>query len=118
MSNTVNTMEQIGPMLDGAVIGGMGGAVNYLREKSPKEWGKFLVSVLTSAFAGMLAQLVAGWLTTDIRPQFALAGIAGYLGVKLLDDVARRVQRLVNGSLDALEKTVRNAELDNTGKAG
>ena len=96
--------DQLWPMLDGAVIGGLGGAVNYLREKSPRDWGKFLVALLTSAFAGMLAQLVASWMNADVRPQFAMAGIAGYLGVKLLDDVAGRVRRLVNGSLDAIEK--------------
>ena len=98
--------DQLWSMLDGAVIGGLGGMVNYLREKSPRECGKFLVAFLTSAFAGMLTQLVGGWLNADVRLQFALAGIAGYLGVKLLDDVAGRMRRLVNGSLDALEKTV------------
>lgn len=100
--------EQFWSMLDGAVIGGLGGAVNYLLEKSPREWGRFFVALLTSGFAGMLAQLVVSWMNDDVRPQFAMAGIAGYLGVKLLDDVARRVRRLVNGSLDAIEKTVMN----------
>ena len=98
--------NQLLPMIDGAVIGGLGGAVNYLREKSPRDREKFLVALLTSAFAGMLAQLVVSWMNADVRPQFALAGIAGYLGVKLLDDVAGRVRRLVNGGLDALEKSV------------
>ena len=98
--------NQLLPMIDGAVIGGLGGVVNYLRGKSARDWGKLLVAFFTSAFAGMLAQLVAGWLNADVRLQFALAGIAGYLGVKLLDDVAGRVCRLVNGGLDALEKSV------------
>ena len=98
--------EQIWPMLDGAVIGGMGGLINHLRGKSAKDWWKMLVAVVTAAFSGMLMQLAVSWLHDDVRLQFALAGIAGYSGVTLLDDVSTRVRRLVTGGLDTLEKTL------------
>ena len=96
--------EQLLPMLDGAVLGGLGGLVNHLRKKSAREWGQLFVSVLTAAFAGMLAQLVAGWLEADVRLQFALSGIAGYSGGVLLDDVVTRFRRIVNSGADVLEK--------------
>lgn len=98
--------EQLWPMLDGAVIGGMGGVVNYFKNKTAIDWGRLFVAVLTAAFAGMLAQLTADWLDAGVKAQFAMAGIAGYSGVTLLDDVAARVRRLVNGGLDALEKSL------------
>ena len=102
--------EQLWSMLNGAAIGGMGGLVNHLREKDARDWWRTFVAVLTAAFAGMLAQLIAGWLSHDMRFQFALAGIAGYSGVKLLDDVAKRVRKLVNGGLDALEKSLESKD--------
>ena len=98
--------EQLWHMLDGAAIGGLGGLVNHLREKSARDWRRTFAAMLTAAFAGMVAQLMAGWFSEDMRFQFAMAGIAGYSGVKLLDDVALRIRRLVNGGFDALEKSL------------
>lgn len=97
--------EQLLPMIDGAVIGGLGGLVNHLRKKTAKDWGQLFVSVITAAFAGMLAQLVAGWLNADVRLQFAISGIAGYSGGVLLDDVVTRFRNIVNSGADVLEKT-------------
>ncbi len=104
MSNAANTAEQLWPMVDGAVIGGLGGLVNHLRKRTAKDWGQLMVAVLTAGFAGMLAQLVAGWLNADIRLQFAIAGIAGYSGGVLLDDVVTRFRRIVNSGADMIEK--------------
>ena len=87
-------------MLDGAVIGGLGGLVNYLRRKTARDWGQLFVAVLTAGFAGMMGQLVAGWLNADIRLQFAISGMAGYSGGVLLDDVVTRFRRIVNNGLD------------------
>ncbi len=94
--------KDVWPMLDGAIIGGLGGIVNHLRKKPVLEWGELFVSVITSAFAGMLAQLISGWLECDIRLQFALAGIAGYGGGVLLDDLVKRFRGILNDSLDTL----------------
>ena len=99
--------EQILPMLDGAVIGGLGGLVNYLRKMTTHNWGQLFVAVLTAAFAGMLAQLVAGWWDTDIRFQYAVSGIAGYGGGVLLDDVVKRVRGLVNTGGDVIEEAAK-----------
>ena len=109
MSNTVNTMEQIGPMLDGAVIGGLGGLVNHLRRRKSRDWGQLFVAVLTAGFAGMLAQLVSGWMNLDIRLQFAVAGIAGYGGGVLLDDIVTRFRNIVNAGAGMLEEKVERA---------
>ena len=103
MSETLKAVgmaEQIWPMVDGAVLGGMGGLVNHLRKKTARDWGQLCVSVLTAAFSGMLAQLVGGWLNADIRLQFAISGMAGYSGGTLLDDVVTRFRRIVNNGLD------------------
>ena len=97
---TVSMAEQIWPMVDGAVLGGMGGLVNHLRKKTARDWGQLCVSILTAAFAGMLAQLVAGWLNADVRLQFAISGMAGYSGGTLLDDVVTRFRKIVNNGLD------------------
>ena len=97
--------EQLWNMVDGAVIGGIGGLVNHLREKDARDWWRTFVAVLTAAFAGMLAQLVAGWLNADVRLQFAISGIAGYGGGVLLDDVVTRFRNIVNSGADVLEKT-------------
>ena len=96
--------EQLWPMLDGAVIGGLGGLVNYLRKKTARDWGQLFVAVLTAGFAGMLAQLLCGWLDADVRLQFAMSGIAGYSGGVLLDDVVKRVRGLINDGADAVGK--------------
>ena len=94
--------DQLWPMIDGAVIGALGGLVNGLRQKTFKEWGQVAASLLTAAFAGMLAQLIAGWLNADVRLQFAVSGIAGYSGGVLLDDVVKRGRELLNKGGDVL----------------
>ncbi len=95
--------KQFWPMVDGAVIGGLGGLVNHLRKKTPRDWWQLFVSVVTAAFAGMLAQLITGWLGADVRLQFAMSGIAGYSGGVLLDDVVERIRGLVNSTGDVIE---------------
>lgn len=118
--------EHIWPMIDGAVIGGLGGLVNGLRQKlgnglrqKPlREWGQIAVGVLTAAFAGMLAQLMAGWISEDIRFQFSMAGIAGYGGNALLDDVVKRVRGLLNKGADVLEDGLNAAAKIKGGKDG
>lgn len=101
MAGEINSKD-VWPMIDGAIIGGLGGIVNHLRKKPGHDWGQLFVSVITAAFSGLLAQLVTGWLGYDIRLQFALAGIAGYGGGVILDDVVRRFRRILNGSLDTI----------------
>ena len=96
--------EQWWPMIDGIIIGALGGLVNGLRRKSLRDWGQIAAALLPAGFAGMLAQLIAGWLDADIRFQFAMSGIAGYSGGVLLDDVVRRVRGLINDGADAVEK--------------
>lgn len=103
MAGEINN-EQIWPMLDGAVLGGLGGLVNNLRGRSGYSWGQLCVSVLTAAFAGMMAQLLVGWMEADIRLQFATAGIAGYGGGVLLDDAVARLRGLMNGAANVIEK--------------
>ncbi|MBQ9564595.1 MAG: hypothetical protein IJU98_03305 [Synergistaceae bacterium] len=94
--------EELWPMIDGAIIGGLGGLVNGLRQRSPRDWGQLAAAILTAGFAGMLAQLLSGWLGADVWLQFAISGIAGYSGGVLLDDVARRARELVNKGGDIL----------------
>lgn len=94
--------EQLWPMIDGAIIGGLGGLVNGLREWTRKDWGQLAAAVLTAGFAGMLAQLLSGWLGADVRLQFAISGIAGYSGGVLLDDIVQRMRELVSRGGDAL----------------
>ena len=102
--------EHIWPMIDGAVIGGHGGLVNHIRKKTARDWGQLFVAVLTAAFAGMLAQLLAGWLDADVRLQFAMSGIAGYSGGVLLDDVVKRVRGLVNSGGEMLEEAAKKVK--------
>ena len=104
--------EQLWPMIDGAIIGGLGGLVNGLRQKSLRDWGQILASALTAAFAGMLAQLLTGWLGADVRLQFAMSGIAGYSGGVLLDDVVKRARELINKGGDILAEKLDAQKLD------
>lgn len=91
-------------MIDGAVIGALGGVINSIRNKTIKDWGQTLATILTAGFTGMLAQLVAGWLDMDMRFQFALSGVAGYSGGILLDDVVKRLRGIINSTGDVIEE--------------
>lgn len=107
--------EHLWAMIDGAVIGALGGVINSVRNKSLRDWGQTLATILTAGFTGMLAQLVAGWWGSDVRMQFAISGIAGYGGGILLDDVVKRVRGIIStaGSvvegLDKIQKTLNSA---------
>ncbi len=94
--------EQFWPMVDGAVMGALGGIVNGLRQKTFKEVSQVIAAVLTAGFAGTLAHLVTSWIGADVRLQFAMSGIAGYSGGVLLDDIVKRARELLNKGGDVL----------------
>lgn len=99
--------EHLWAMIDGAIIGALGGVINSIRNKTMREWGQTVATILTAGFTGMLAQLVAGWWGTDVRLQFAISGIAGYGGGILLDDIVKRVRGVISSAasvVDGLDK--------------
>lgn len=96
--------EHLLAMLDGAVIGAVGGVINSIRNKTIGDWGQTIATIMTAGFTGMLAQLVAGWLEMDMRFQFAVSGIAGYSGGILLDDVVKRLRGIINSTGDVIEE--------------
>lgn len=108
--------QQFWPMVDGTVMGALGGVVNGLRQKSFRDWGQTAAAILTAGFAGMLTHLICGWLGADVRLQFALSGIAGYSGGGLLDDAAKRARLLLNRGADVLTEKL-DAHGGDRGKA-
>ena len=98
----MHEFSELWPMVDGAIIGALGGLVNGLRQKTIQDWSQAFIVLLTAGFSGMLAQLLSGWLGADVRMQFAVSGIAGYSGGVLLDDVVKRARELINKGGDIL----------------
>lgn len=106
--------EHLWSMAAGAVIGSFGGLINAVRSKSLSDWSKTAAIILTAGFTGMVAQLLAGWLSSDTRFQFAIGGIAGYGGGVLLDDLVQRVRCFINKTGDAIDSVskVQNVTTD------
>ena len=50
-----------------AVIGMLGGVVNYLNSHKKSSWQSFLAASVTAAFAGVMSHFVTDWLDFDIR---------------------------------------------------
>ena len=81
----------------------LGAFVKWMR-KDTHNWLKLIVMAITSGFIGLLSHYLTNWLELDFHLQFFLAGIAGYIGGGLLDDVATRFRWFVNSRVDVLEK--------------
>ena len=81
----------------------LGAFVKWLR-KDTHNWLKLIVMAITSGFIGLLSHYATNWLELDIHLQFFISGIAGYIGVGLLDDTATRFRGVVSHGAGLVEK--------------
>jgi len=70
-----------------ALIGMVGSLVRYLRKHrhEPFSWGSFLSGMVTAAFIGILTSCLGTGLGLNALVVSAMAGMAGYSGVRILD---------------------------------
>ncbi len=73
----------------------LGGAVRALRLQRCN-YRTFLVEILTSLFAGLLAWLLLGEATWPAYVKFAATGVAGHVAPRFLDLLARRFAAAVS----------------------
>lgn len=89
-------------------VSAYGAVANILSGAKPPK-GKALVnatlkSIIVSGFCGIIAFLLAKYLKLGIYEQYLLAGIAGYMGGRFLQQVEKRVTDMLPTRTDKGEK--------------
>ena len=77
-----------------------GGLANFLKGDGPRNWGKMLAAVLTSAFAGLLSYEITLAMGFDVHVQCIVAGIAGYGGGTMLDETYQKIHDFIMKKAD------------------
>ncbi len=93
----IHEMEEEGETLF-TVIGmaTFGGLVSWLRQKGTRKLSRLVITLCTSGFSGLLAYYITSAAGLNVQYQCAMAGIAGYSGVTLIDEVVDKIRDTIH----------------------
>ena len=73
----------------------VGGLANFFKDDNRPKWGRIFASLITSAFSGLLSYEITIAMGFDIHIQCIVAGIAGYGGGTMLDEVMHKLHEII-----------------------
>ena len=72
-----------------------GGLVSWLRQKGTRKLSRLVIILCTSGFSGLLAYYITSAAGFNVQYQCAMAGIAGYSGVTLIDEIVDKIRDVI-----------------------
>lgn len=72
-----------------------GGLVSWLRQKGVRKFSRLIITLCTSSFSGLLAYHFTSAAGLNVQYQCAMAGIAGYSGVTLIDEIIDKIRDII-----------------------